>query len=1080
MIQTGRLITRQFGQRKSRAKGQMQSRPAQRAEPRSIRLAPQKAIKTPLKNLNSIPKRAFCSQTVQHETAEASIVEIPSSVLNAARGVDRERREMRVGDRIHGYEVLRVKWVEERQMMVYELEHSKTGAKHLHVACDDTENVFSTVLKTIPMNNTGVAHILEHLALCGSQKYPVRDPFFNMLKRSLSTYMNAWTGPDYTGYPFSTTNVKDYYNLMSVYLDAVFFPNLAYLDFLQEGHRLEINQETGKLEHMGVVYNEMKGAMSDASDIFSHEMHRILYPTTTYHYNSGGDPSAIRDITHENVIDFHREFYHPSNSYTMTYGDLPLAPHLEFIETHVLSKFERINPNSKVPNETRFSSPKRVEVKGPLSTLADPTKQTKIAVAWLTNKITENYESFCMSILSHLLTGGPTSPFYKALIASNIGLTYSPGTGYDGSVNETSFSVGLSDILAEDVEKVEALILSTLEEVERDGFPKERIDAIIHQIEYSQKHISSGFGLNLVSSLSHAWLHGSNPSDIVSINEFLAQLEADLKSDPKFLQRLIRKHLIDNTHRLTFIMSPDAEYAAREQQSEDDSLTKLAETEFASEEARERLASEAEALETRQEEEPNVSILPKIRLSEVSRQLERVAVKNAKVSAKTSNSTLEAPIQWADQPTAGISYMRANIDISDCPTHLLPYVPLFTTALANVGAADLDYVALSQAQELTSGAFRVSQGSVGDPSVPGQYGLHIGLYSAALNRNLEKSFELWDKILTNPRFNDTARLKTLVGNTLHAMQSSMVDSGHSYASALGSARLTGRGKVEELWRGVSQFNFIKSLHETEDLAQVSQHLHELAQWILDGSKVKFAINAESAHFSAVESRVSQLLSRFNAPQRAKVIALPHERLDAQTLAPHEDPRNVYFGLQTQVHYVTRSYRAAPYNSADYTKLDLLGSVMGPNFLHKEIREKGGAYGSGLSNGSNTLTFYSYRDPNVMETLDAFDRGIQWILDGEFTDEHLEEAKLQLFSNLDSPVPPSKKGLRFFESAITEDMAQARRDRVFATSRDDIIEACQKYLVGSDKQHPVQSAIAVFGSDQTETFKQSPDWIYREK
>lgn len=1010
---------------------------------------------------------------------------MPASVLSAPRGVDRAPLKANIGDSIHGYEVLRSKWVEERQLMVWELEHKATGAKHVHVECDDTENVFSTILKTIPMNDSGVAHILEHLALCGSKKYPVRDPFFNMLKRSLSTYMNAWTGPDFTGYPFSTTNVKDYYNLMSVYLDAVFFPKLDYHDFLQEGHRLEINAETEKLEHMGVVYNEMKGAMSDASDLFTTEMHRVLYPTTTYHYNSGGDPTAIRNIEHADVLAFHKEFYHPSNSYTLTYGDLPLAPHLAFISENVLKHFSRTTPNSTVSDEKRFAEPKRVEVKGPLSTLADPERQTKIAVAWLTNKITETYENISMQILSMLLTAGPTSPFYKALIASNIGLTYSPGTGFDPSVRETSFSVGLSDILASDVEKVEKIIYDTLEETARTGFPQERIEAILHQIEFGQKHVSSGFGLNLISSLSHAWLHGSNPSDSVAINEHLARLRSDLEKGGYF-ERLIRKHLIENKHRVTFVMSPDAEYAARGQKEENDSLEALEKTDYATEESRQKLCDEAEALEQRQEEVPDVSILPKIRIEEVSRVAERVPVshgvvtpKTAKTGVSASSSATTAPVQWADQPTAGISYMRALIDISDLPARLIPHVPLFTTSLASVGADDLDYVSLSQAIDLRAGKFQVFRTMLNDSTEKGKYSLRIGLHSASLERNADETFALWEKILTSPRFNDTARLKTLIGNSVHSMQSSMVDSGHSFASTLGSARLTGRGKISELLGGVSQFHHLKKLHESDDLSATSEALKELSQLILDPSKVKFAVNAEKSLFPHVQSRLDSLLSKFNAPNRIVAKSAIHERLDADTLAQWKNDKKVYFGLQSQVHYVTRAYRSVPYNHVDYTKLDLLSLIMGPNFLHKEIREKGGAYGSGLSNNDNTISFYSYRDPNVMETLDAFDRGIEWITSGEFTADHLEEAKLQLFSDLDSPVPPSRKGLRLFSLGITDEEAQIRRDRAFATTRDDVIEACHKYLLGTSEQ-PVESATTVFGSDQTDLAKNSADWIYREK
>jgi len=352
--------------------------------------------------------------------------------------VDSSNPGLKAGDRINDYRIEQVETLKEISAVFYALKHLTTGAKHIHIGNEDAENTFSVAFKTIPKDSTGVAHILEHTALCGSRKFPVRDPFFSMLKRSLSTFMNAFTASDWTMYPFSTQNKKDFYNLMDVYLDAAFFPKLDGLSFKQEGHRLEIDDtdqgqdaEIPRLIYKGVVYNEMKGAMSSPDQVMARSILKALYPSSTYQFNSGGEPAEIPTLTYEQLKEFHRQHYHPSNAFFYTYGNLPLQDHLAFIEDKVLRQFKRIDPDTEVAAQPRWKQPLSVTYPYPFDKNEDSTQKYRVCVAWLTADIKDSFEILTLTLLEQILLGNSASPLRKALIDSGLGSALCDGCGFD-------------------------------------------------------------------------------------------------------------------------------------------------------------------------------------------------------------------------------------------------------------------------------------------------------------------------------------------------------------------------------------------------------------------------------------------------------------------------------------------------------------------------------------------------------------------------------------------------------------------------------------------------------------------------
>ena len=412
--------------------------------------------------------------------------------------IDPYNPDLRQGESVSHYLIKRVVSLERISSFFYELEHLKTGARHVHVSRKDAENTFSVAFKTVPLDSTGVAHILEHTVLCGSHRFPVRDPFFSMLKRSLSTFMNAFTASDWTMYPFSTQNQKDFFNLMDVYLDAAFFPKLDELSFKQEGHRLEIegdfksdDPDGFRLMYKGVVYNEMKGAMSSPDQVMVRSIQKQLYPSTTYHFNSGGDPAEIPSLTYGQLKKFHRRHYHPSNAFFYTYGNLPLADTLLFIHETVLKKFKRMTPHTGVARQSRWRKPRVAAFPYPLQSSEDPSKKCQFCVAWLTADIKNSFDVLTLSLLEQVLLGNSAAPLRKALIDSGLGSALCDGTGFDADNRDTSFASGLKDVEEASAEKIEAIIFEVLTDLANNGIDQQLIDSAIHQIEFHRKEITN-------------------------------------------------------------------------------------------------------------------------------------------------------------------------------------------------------------------------------------------------------------------------------------------------------------------------------------------------------------------------------------------------------------------------------------------------------------------------------------------------------------------------------------------------------------------------------------------------------------
>lgn len=985
------------------------------------------------------------------------------------------------GQKIHGFTVKEVVAVPDLFLTAVKLTHDKTGAQYLHAARDDSNNLFSVQFRTTPMDSTGVPHILEHTVLCGSEKYPCRDPFFKMLNRSLSTFMNAFTASDYTMYPFSTQNGKDFQNLLSVYLDAVFFPCLREQDFWQEGWRLENEDPTdpnSPLVFKGVVFNEMKGAFSDNERVYAQHLQNKLYPDHTYSVVSGGEPLAIPDLTWEQLRQFHATHYHPSNARFFTYGDLPLEQHLKQIEEEALSKFERINPNTEVPSQPHWSSPREDHVTCSPDALApDPARQNTLCVSYLLGDITDTFEGFTLSLLSSLMISGPNSAFYKALIEPKIGSDFSSVVGYDGSTKEASFSIGLQGMAEEDTEKVKQIISQTINHIIEDGFEEEQIEALLHKIEIQMKHQSTNFGLSLASYIASSWNHDGDPVELLRISDSVAKFRQALKENPRFLQDKVKHYFKENTHRLTLSMSPDDAYMEKQAKAEEEKLQKKIQA--LSDRDRKEIYEKGLELLAAQSKTQDASCLPALKISDIE-----PTIPITPVQISTAGGV---PAQYCEQPTNGLVYFRAMCSLNTLPEDLVLYVPLFCSVITKMGCGALDYRQQAQQMDLRTGGMSVSPQVIPDSTHLDMYEQGVLLSSSCLERNLPHMFQLWSDIFNSPHFEEVERLRVLVMMSAQELANGISYSGHMYAMTRAGRYLTPAGHLQESFGGMEQVKFMKRIAEMSDLSQVIRTLPRIKRHLLNSDNMRCAINATPQKMSDTAAQLESFMKQITGnrkerkPVRVNIVERPIDPLDdsgpsrklVSELNFQPCQMKTFFQLPFPVNFVSESIRTVPFSHEDYASLCILARMMTAKFLHGEIREKGGAYGGGARMGGGLFSFYSYRDPNSMQTLSAFRKGIDWAKSGQFTQQDIDEAKLSVFSAVDSPVAPADKGMGRFLSGVTDEMKQSHRERLFAVSHKNLVEVAERYLSVGQKT----CGVAILGPEN-ETIAKDPSWIVK--
>ncbi|XP_015602096.1 presequence protease, mitochondrial [Cephus cinctus] len=939
---------------------------------------------------------------------------------------------------IQGFAVEEVSKIEEMHLTAIRLRHITTRAKYLHLDRDDSNNVFSIGFRTTPMDSTGLPHILEHTTLCGSEKYPCRDPFFKMLRRSLATFMNAMTGPDYTIYPFSTQNLKDFKNLQSVYLDSVFKPNLRELDFHQEGWRLEhadINDKNSRIIFQGVVFNEMKGAFSENQTIFAEKLLNLILPSHTYSVISGGDPLVIPNLTYEDLLKFHAKYYHPSNSRIFSYGNFPLEHHLRYLNETYLASIDEIDSSmSAVPPENRWQHPRKEHITcRPDPMAADSNRQNSIAIAHLCNDITDIQATFELHVLSKLLLSGPTSAFYKSLIESSISTSFSPVTGYDSQCRDTMFVVGLQGVKSEDFERVEEVFKETVKKVIVEGFEKDHVEAVLHGIELDVKHQSSNFGLNLLFNLTPLWNHNGNIIQSMRINESVTKLKESLKQNPRHFENLVEKYLARNSHRLVLTMSPDERTEQKIAAAENNILKRKLEA--LSEDDLQKIYDDGQKLLAEQQKKEDVDVLPTLTIQDIKKDIERYEIKDLKIH--------DVPLQMSIQPTNGVCYYRAIVNTRDISLELKDLVPLFNSIVTKMGTKNYDYRSFDRIIHLKTGGLSLSNHVAEDKNNVLRYEEGVFLHSYSLDRNTCDMWQLWIELFNNVRLTDLSRFETLVKITAADLANGIADSGHIYAMSSAASLVSPGSRRKESLSGLQFVQRMKKIAQTQNLSPILEQMQQIAQHILNKTYLRSAINLSADNADSILKNTEKFY-----------FALKGTPKNVDTFAKQQNsPENnaIHHVLPFPVNYTSKAILTVPYTHPDFAPTRVLSQLVTSTYLHPEVREKGGAYGGGARLSPNGIfSFYSYRDPNSIRTFDLFDKTYEFLKKYSFVQQDIDEAKLGVFQQVDAPVPPGSRGITKFINQLSDDEIQKHREDLKSVNKEQLMEVAEKYLNPDNK------------------------------
>ncbi len=954
-----------------------------------------------------------------------------------------------IGEKYNGFIVKETKQIKDIDSEGIVFQHEKTGAKLLYLKNKDDNKVFTISFRTPPKDSTGVAHILEHSVLCGSKKFPTKEPFVELAKGSLNTFLNAFTFPDKTMYPVASRNNKDFSNLMDVYLDAVFNPNIyKYPEIMmQEGWHYELENKEDELTYKGVVYNEMKGAFSSPESILFRKISESLFPDTAYGVESGGDPEVIPMLTQKQFTEFHKKYYHPSNSYIFLYGDMDIIEKLKFLNESYLDGYDKIQVDSAIGIQEPYDEIKESVITYPISANEKEEDKTFLSLNFAAGKAVDPELNLAFEILEHLLLETPGSPLKKALIDAEIGKDVFGA--YEGSILQPIFSIVVKNSNINKKEQFMKVVYDTLNSLISDGIDKKAIEASINIKEFQLREADfQGYPKGLIYSMKcmDSWLYDADPFVHLCYEDTLAKIKTALKTD--YFEKMIKKYVIDNSHGSMLIVKPEKGLAEKKAEIV---RKELAEYKAGlSAEELDKIVMQTARLKERQlahDSKDDLEKIPLLSIEDIDKKSEKLELVEKEIQGV---KVLHCPVF-----TNKIAYVNLYFDAAVVPKDQVPYLTILSSALGKMDTENYGYEDLVKELNIYTGGVRYSSATYSRSGSAEEFHPKFTVKSKVLSGNIPKLLELLKEILTSTNYDDKKRLKEIIQETKSRMEMMLFDRGHIVAANHLISYFSSQGSFEELTSGIDFYNFIVKLEKDFDtkFKEISGILKDLSQNIFRQGNFLAGVTAEDNEYNILENNFSRLYGKLTCCRLEK------QKYDFDLTRENE-------GLMTsgKVQYVAKAYNYIKLGYKYSGNMLVFKTINNYDYLWNRVRVQGGAYGCFSSFQRNGNMFYtSYRDPNLKETLKVYDEAGAYFKDFNTDERQMTKYIIGTVSDLDFPLSPAMKGERavdYYLRGISYEDIQQERLEVLDTKVEDI-----RKLGSMIEELMKQNYLCVFGSEE---------------
>lgn len=949
-------------------------------------------------------------------------------------------------EKLPAYTLIKTEEISELKSTGYLLIHNKTKARVAIMANDDENKVFSVGFRTPVSDSTGVPHIVEHSVLCGSEKYPLKDPFVELLKGSLNTFMNAMTFPDKTIYPIASCNDKDFMNLMDVYLDAVFNPLIYNREeiFLQEGWNYKIN-ENDELKVNGIVYNEMKGVFSKPEEILMSKSMAALFPDNNYGYESGGDPEHIIDLTYDEFLDFHKRYYHPSNSFIYLYGNMDIEEKLNYIDKEYLSKFDYLEIDSTIKEQKPFDEIREVEAYYPIGENENEDNKTYFAYLNTAGDGTDKELFYAMKVLEYTLVSMPGAPLKKALIDAGIGEDVFGG---EQNIKQRFFNIVAKCANINDKTRFKEIIENTLADIVKNGIDKDSLKAALNVLEFNYREADFGSypkGVFYLIDSFESWLYDENePFTHLKAADTFKFLNDMVETD--YYEKLIEKYFINNTHKVLFTLLPKKGLAAINEEKLSNKMKSIKES-MSSEEI-ENVKSKSKKLDEfheMEESEENLNKIPTLTLEDIKKEAEKPIVEEKEFNGEK--------LLYSDITTNGIAYINVSFNTKNIDEELIPYLGLFKFILGNVDTSKHTYTELANIINMNSGGLGNEISSFTKSDSEMDYDIYFETNIKVLYDKIDIAFEIIKELLLDTKYNDDKRIKEIIAETKGALESAIVGRGHVKAMIRAMGRFSESSYYADKLSGIDFYLFVKDLYKNFDVKkdEILTSLNNVKEQLFLKENMLVHVTCEKEAMETFENKLSKFYCDF---------------LDGKTKIKSRnfEPKFISEGIGTSqsIQFVAR---CGEYISQGYKyngHFNVLSNILDYGYLWENIRDKGGAYGCMYkATRTGKITLASYRDPMLRETNDVYEGLPEYLRNFQANERDMIRYIIGAISSIDAPKTPRAKGAAGYNSymsKISYDDIKKHREELLSTTCEDIRDLAKSFETAL-----ANSAICVIGN-----------------